>query len=300
MRNRYTLATVVVALALVGALSTGCSADSAQDASAPEAASAQGAGGMGGGMGSSGGSTGGMVNGVVAARSNAALDADDVRGTSQGIVVDRVIAPREGWLVARSTTPPFSVLGTVAIAPGENAPKLIRLTAADGADALVALHIDRGAIGTFEFDPDRPRQSQDAAVYVNEAPVQVPVKLTGFGADVVANSVLLLAKDQRVSNRSLVIDYLITPEPVWIRVNLVEDGLPARQLGLVSRPIGEQQSVVVPLNGAVEPGDALMVTIHADRGRPGAFDFDAGNPLSGSDQPFVAAGVLVSQRITAK
>ncbi len=300
MCNRFTLTMLVLALAVVGAFSAGCSADSAQDTPAPNTVQAAGAGGMGGGMGGSGGESGGMVNGVVAARNNADLKEEDVRGTSAGIMVDRVLAPRDGWLVVRSATPPYSVLGTASIAKGESTNQLIKLTAADSADAYVALHVDRGTPGMFEFNPDRPRQSQDAVVYVDAAPVQVPVKLTGFGAAVIANRVLVMVNDQRILNRSLVVDYLLAPEPVWIRVSLLEDGLPGKQLALVRRPLGEQQSIIVPLNQAVEPGDTLVVTIHADKGLAGTFEFDPGNPLSGIDQPFVAAGVMVSQRIIGK
>lgn len=303
MPNRLTLTMPVLALAMIVAFTAGCSDDSPQDTKSYRtvtAANSAGGDGMGGGMGSSGGGDVGMVNGVVAASKNAGLKSEDVRCTSAGIVVDRVLAPVDGWLVARSINPPFSVLGSAPVARGDNAETLIRLTTADAADALVCLHIDRGAYGVFEFDPERPRQSQDAAVYVNSAPVQVPVRVAGFGENVVANSVLVLAEDQKISNRAVVIDYLITPKPVWVRVNLLEEGLPGKQVGLVSRPPGEQQSIVVPLNQAVAPGDVLVVTIHADQGLPGVFEFDSLNPFAGVDQPYVAAGVLVSRRITLK
>jgi len=303
MRNRSTLAMLVLTLAVVAGATVGCSSEDpapTKSSGTVTAANSSGGGMGGGGMGGSGGDAGGMVNGVVASTKNAVLKADDVRGTSGGIMVERVVAPRGGWLVARSINPPYSVLGTAAIEQGESVDTLIKLGTIDAADAYVALHVDRGTPGVFEFDPERPRQSQDAAVYVDSAPVQVPVRLTGLGANVVANSVLVLTKDQKIANRALVVDYLITPEPVWIRVNLLEGGLPGKQLGLVPRPSGEQQSIVVPLSQTVKAGDVLVVTVHADRGLSGTFEFDARNPFSGADQPYVAAGVLVSQRITAQ
>lgn len=303
MRNRLVLTMVVLTLVGTVALSAGCSDNGPQTTTSPGTVTAanSGGGGMGGGgMSASGGDGDGMVNGVVASAKNAGLNAEDVGCTSAGIVVDRVVAPVAGWLVAKSINPPFSVLGTAPIAQGENVDTLIKLTAADAADAFVALHIDRGTPGVFEFNPARPRQSQDAAVYVDSAPMQVPVRVTGFGADVMANSVLVLVKDQTIRNRAVVVDYLITPEPVWVCVNLLEEGLPGKQIGLVSRPPGEQQSIVVPLNRTVAPGDMLVVTIHADKGLPGVFEFDHRNPFAGVDQPYVAAGVLVSRRISLK
>jgi len=307
MRTRFTLTMLVLALMVTTAFSAGCSAEAPAETNTSRTVTAanSASGGMGGGMGGSSGSGGSggdsaMVNGVVAAARYAGLKPEDVRGTSAGIMVDSVVAPRAGWLVARSINPPYSVLGTATIEQGENTDVLIRLTAADSADAYVALHIDRGTPGVFEFDPDRPRQTPDAAVYVNSAPVQVPVRVTGFGEAVLANSVLVLAKDQAISNRTLLVDYLLSPQPVWIRVNLLEGGLPGKQLGVIPRPMGEQQSIIVPLSQSVQPGDVLVVTAHADRGLPGTFEFDASDPLSGADQPFVAAGVLVSQRLTVQ
>jgi len=247
-----------------------------------------------------GGETGGMVEGVVADARNASLSAVDVRGTSQGVFVENVTSPVKGWLVVHSANPPYPAIGTAQIPAGESSGHLIKLFSADGTNAFVALHVDRGAPGTFEFDYTRPRLSPDTRVYVDRKPVQVPVTIKGFGIDLLANSALLLVKDQKVAGRQLTVDYLLVPEASWISVNLLEDGLPGKQVGLVGRPAGEQQSVIVPLSAPVAPGDDLVVTVHADRGAIGSFDFAANDPMAGSDQPFVAAGVIVSQRIRVK
>jgi len=294
MPTQRLLALVCLSIALASSLVTGCSATTqADDAVAAPAA------GMGGAMGS-GAESNGMVEGVVAHSSTAALAPGDVHGTESGVFVDKVTAPAKGWLVVHSAIPPYPAMGATAIPAGTSSGHSIALSAADGTNAFVALHVDRGTPGEFEFDYARPRQSPDTMVYVDRKPVQAPVRLDGFGVNLLANSALLLVKDQRVRGGELLVDYALLPEASWISVNVIEKGLPGKRIGLVARPAGEQQSVRVPLTSAVDPGDELVVTVHADRGAPGRFDFDAGDPFGGSDQPYVAAGVIVSQRILAE
>jgi hypothetical protein len=217
---------------------------------------------------------------------------------ARGITVNQGLAPTDGWLVVRSATPPGSVLGKTKVPKGLSRDVAVRLDAADNTDVRVALHVDQGVRGVFEFDPKQPTTTLDKPVVVGGKPIEAPVVLQEYGVEAGANNVLILVEDQTVQNETLKINYLLTPTPAWISVNLAENGLPGRQVGLVLRPAGEYQQVSIPIEGAGPR--QLLVTVMADRGRRGVFEFSVGDPLGSVDQPFKSAGVVVSHQIETK
>jgi len=263
---------------------------------APADEGAQAGGGMGTGMG--GGEGVGMLAGAVAASRNASMSLGSSASTSQGVQVATVLAPSDGWLVVRSATSPGGVLGKTWVPKGQSRSVLVKLDAADGADVRVALHVDQGARQEFEFDPARPELSLDKPIVVERQPLEQPLSLTGYGVEAMANSVLMLVEDQSIKSGTLTVRYLILPGPAWISVNLLEDGVPGRQVGLALRPAGESQEVSVAVE-AVAPAE-LVVSVLADRGAQGVFEFNGSDPLNSLDQPFKSAGVAVSHRIEVK
>jgi hypothetical protein len=238
---------------------------------------------------------GDMLGGAIAARKNASMELGPNASTAQGVRVKALLAPADGWVVVRSTIEPGSVLGKTRVSKGPSRDILVKLDAAEGADVRVAFHADAGTRGVFEFDPERPELSLDKPVAVDGKPMEARLALDSYGVEAVANSVLMLVDDQSVRGGKLTITYLLLPAPAWVSVNLVENGLPGRQVGLILRPSGESQQVVVPVEG-VDSGQ-LVVTLFADTGRAGAFEFSLADPLGSADQPFKSAGVVVSQRI---
>ena len=243
-------------------------------------------------------SGGGMLPGAVAAPKSASIELGKDASAPAGLTVAKVLAPTNGWLVVRSPVAPGGILGKAWVPQGLSRDVLVKLSAAEGADVRVALHVDGGVKREFEFDPLRPASSPDKPVVVEGRALEARVPLHGYGAEAVANSVLLLVEDQVVRNGTLTIRYLLLPTPGWISVNRIENGIPGKRVALAFRPAGESQEVRVPV-GDAGPGE-FAVTAFADRGRTGVFEFSPSDPLGSIDQPFKSAGVIVSQRIRTR
>ena len=248
-------------------------------------------------MGGDSGEGGGMVEGVVATSANAIIEmGSGSRVSSEGVSVARVVAPADGWVVVNSVESPGSTLGKTWVPKGESRNVIVKLDAADGPRARVALHVDRGTKRTYEFDAERPLRTPDAQVFVDRTPVQTALSLTGFGVDVLANSALLMVEDQPAGARSVKVAYLLVPGPSWVSVIAIKDGLPAEVLGRTWRAAGEYQQIAVPLDEVSSPGEVL-VTVHQDAGTRSRFEFDPADPLGSADQPYRSAGEIVSKRI---
>jgi hypothetical protein len=247
-------------------------------------------------MGMSGGSaSGGMGAGAIAMSHDASMCAPVFDAAAGTIVVSRVIAPADGWIVARSTAPTAGVLGCTLVRKGENADVNVRLSAVDTHQVRVALFVDRGSRGTLDFNPDRPSSALDKPVVVDRAPVEFPLTLNGWGAPANPGSVLAMVEDQPAGS-TLDITYLIVPAQSWIEVRRIEKGVPTTRVGVLLRPGGEFQHVKVPIKGA-KPREELQVTILADNGVLGRFEPAVGSPLDAIDQPWVSAGTVASQRV---
>lgn len=281
MLNHIALGAATAALVVC----SGCASQNAEQGSAST-----------GGMGMGGGGEGMGPGSVVAEAGSAALDMQGGSTTTRGVNVSRVIAPVDGWLVARSTQPPGAVLGSVRVRKGENSSVVVPLTAANGAQARIALHVDRGQDGVLDFDPSRRAPGFDAPVFVDRKAVEQTVDLRAYGSTAVPNSVLLLVEDQKLVKGSLRVAYIIVPAQSWISVNRVENGLPGRRVGLIGRAPGEWHEIDVPLKGAGGATD-LLVTVHADTGSAGEFEYWLQDPLGSFDQPWKDSGVIVSKQV---
>jgi len=285
-----TLVTLLIAACLGLA---GCAGAAAEDP-APRAAT----GGMGGGMGGEDGGSGGMVEGFVAAPGNGVLEiGSGSRVTSDGVVVSRVVAPADGWVVVGSTISPGRVLGKAWVPKGESRDVLVKLSLADGARASVSLHVDRGTPRTYEFDAERPIRSPDALVYTERRPVESEMVLSALGAEAPPGTALLQVEDQRAGVTSLRVEYATVPGPSWLSVTSIRDDAPARVLGRVWRSAGEYQQIVVPLDTATSPGQ-ILVTLHQDAGVRDRFEFDPNDPLGSIDRPYRMAGEIEIKQVT--
>lgn len=280
--------------ALVAALLLGMALLAACAAPAPEvpAPGSGDAGMMGGGSGAD------MASGVIAAASNASITLGAYSVSRGGLAVERVLAPADGWIVVRSVTSPGAVLGRVPVEAGESRDITVPLTIIDGSAVRVALHVDRGVRGAFDYDAILPERSMDKPVFADSRPIERTVAVPGYGVEAPPNSALILVSDQTVTLGVLRVRYLLVPGPSWVCVNLVEDGLPGRRIGLVSRQAGESQEITVPL--ARDSQGLVEVTVFADRGTVGQFDYDRNDPLGSQDRPYLSAGVVVSQRVLLK
>ena len=160
---------LVVALIAFSLLSSGCGATPPEDqgAAAPS-------GGMG--MGGAPGATGDPMTGVVAASGDTSLELGSGGVSARGLLISRVLAPDDGWVVVRSANPPGGVLGMTRVSKGENRGVKVKLTTIDSLDMRIALHVDAGGSGVFEFDPLRVSRSPDRQIFVDGAAVEQSLK----------------------------------------------------------------------------------------------------------------------------
>ncbi len=278
---------------LVALTATGCLCAALAGCAATPAA-----GGQPAGMGMSG-SGDNLMFGVVASSADATIQVDASALGARGLVVPRVVAPDDGWIVVHSTVPPAGVLGSARVQRGVNTDVRIPITAADGTWVTVSLHIDRGTRGVLELDLQRPERSLDRQVFSDGLPVATLVELEDYGVEVLPNSAIVKVEEQKAGVGALRVSYLLVPKPAWIVVQLLRDGVPAERIGALSASAGEWQQLEVPLERPLESG-TLVVTVYGDRGTPGRLDVVDADPLSSPDRPFVSAGVAVSQRVTVR
>jgi len=288
---------LMIAASLLVIPLSGCGSSGSADA---EPASEDSSGGM---MGGAEGAEMKMGSFVIAAPANARIDvAKDGEGNAEAntLTVRRVVAPVDGWVVVRSAGATGGVLGTAPVKRGESRDVAVKITNPDTADMRVALHIDGGTRGAFEFDSTGVRLASDRPVFASGVPVEESVVADVFGLKPVFNAALIKVDDQPLKGNALNVTYLLVPAQSWVSVNQVlDDGLPGVQVGLVSRPAGEWQQVSVPLTQDVQ-GEDLVVTVFADQGAQSRFEYDAERPFSSLDRQYVSAGVTVSQRISVE
>lgn len=283
--TRRAIAPALLALLLIA----GCAAQ----AEVPEAVPVTADEGMG--MGEEADS--GMVapGELVASSSNATIAVAADQDSGVGVEVDRVLAPVDGWLVVRSSSPSRTVLGRLWVPKGESRDVVVPVGFAESGRVSLALHADRGARRRFEYVPSWPGPQQDSPIRTDRTAVARSLYLTRYGAEVEANSALILVEDQPLAGGVLRLDYLIVPYPSWVSVHEVKDGAVGRVVGLRSVAAGEWQRIEVPME--VTGAGECLVLVHDDREAPGRFDYRAGAPLEGADRPYVSAGVTVGQRV---
>lgn len=232
---------------------------------------------------------------LVASSSNATIAVSATQDSGKGVEVDRVVAPVDSWLVVQSAAPSRTVLGKLWVPKGESSGVVVSVEHADSARARVALHADRGVRRRFEYIPSWPGPQQDSPIRADRIAVARSVYLSRYGAEIEANSALILVEDQALADGELRIDYLIVPYPSWVSVHEVRDGVVGRIVGIRSMAAGEWQKVDVPMEADIS-GECLVL-VHDDRQAPGRFDYRVDAPLEGADRPYVSAGVTVGRRV---
>ena len=120
--------------------------------------------------------------GVKAEAGTAAIEVADQPGVTGTLLVKRAVAPTGAWVVVHLDDDgmPGERIGSTQIPAGDTAnvsvaldPKIML-----GDSLLVAVHADRGALGTFEFDMEDKLNSPDQPFFVdgNEVATKVAVK----------------------------------------------------------------------------------------------------------------------------
>jgi len=110
------------------------------------------------------------VWGYVASGSRAQIEVASAQPGAETLVVDRVLAPEDSWLVVHLEVDgkPGERVGLVAVPEGESIGVEIPIDEVSTQNVLVALHADRGQPGEFDFDMETAETSPDRPFFVDE------------------------------------------------------------------------------------------------------------------------------------
>lgn len=116
------------------------------------------------------------VWGYVAASSDAQLEISDT-ATADELVVDRVLAPGDAWIVVHlnDNGKPGMRVGLAHVPEGESLGVPVSLEEVTGDSLIVAVHADKGAADEFDFDMEDPAGSPDRPYFVDGAELAVVV-----------------------------------------------------------------------------------------------------------------------------
>src|SRR6266508_2205528 len=230
---------------------------------------------------------------AAAAARSGSVDAADQAIVDSSITVENVTAGQDGWIVAHLDEggKPGKVIGHTAVKKGDNKDVKIKLEqdVPAGGKLWPMLHIDAGAIGTYEFP------GPDAPVIVNGNIVMKQISITeaaGGGAAEPKDAVE--ADDQALNNGSITVAEVYASVDGWIAVHLDEGGKPGKVIGNAPVKAGETKNVVVKLGEAVPAGGKVWPMLHIDAGTIGTYEFP------GPDAPVIVNGNIIMKQIAIK
>ena len=107
------------------------------------------------------------------------------------------------------------------------------------------------------------------------------------------------ASDQMGATDHIVVDSVTAPEPSWLVVYRVGmEGMPGALLGYAPVPAGVSSKVSVPIDPSTRLTQFAIVSLNADRGVPGRFEFAMDRFEASPDKPYYADGRAVQTKIT--
>ena len=120
--------------------------------------------------------------------------------------------------------------------------------------------------------------------------------MTGIVAS--ARDVALEAVDQTGPAGVFTVRRVLAPDASWIVITTPPTAdAPYAVVGLAHVPAGESRDVRVTLESAVALNQQLVVTLHADRGEPGRFEFDPATFDTSPDKPYYVDGIPVAATV---
>lgn len=227
----------------------------------------------------------------------ASIKVADQIGVTDRLVVDRVVAPSDGWIVVHLDAggAPGERVGLKRVEAGETVDVDVELTSDKLTEKLfVAVHADRGQPEVFDFDMMDKLGSPDQPFFVDGEEVAVAAKVREFGVATPAGTAAVAAMEQAVHAATITVDRAVAPTDAWVVVHLDNHGAPGKRVGLAKIPAGESRNVVVQLDASVMLTEKLLIAIHADRGESDIFEFDMMDGVNSPDQPFFVNGVEVA------
>jgi nitrate reductase NapE component len=200
------------------------------------------------------------------------------------VVAQSVLSQGPGFLVIHTDNAgaPGPVAGWAAVPDGLSTNVEIAL---DQEVALTPvlwpmLHVDTGAVGTYEFlvVPDT-----DGPVAVDGSVITFPIS---------AAPAMEYAPEQTAENNVLAFDSVVIDAPGWLVIHSSADGAPGPVLTQVPLLTGLNTNVWVTLPDLAAAGAQVFPMLHYDTGAPGAYEFGS---VDGADLPVrVGEQVVVS------
>lgn len=240
------------------------------------------------------------VWGYVASADDAQLEIAEDQLDTDELVVDRVLAPGDAWIVVHADDDgkPGMRVGLARIEKGESTDVKVELEDVTTPKVIVAVHADRGVKGEFDFDMMSPTMSPDRPYFVDEKELAKVVTVREFGVKADEGDAEVAVSDQEADG-SITVDRALAPAGAWIVVHLDDEGAPGQRVGLLQIPAGLSEDVVVDLE-PLALTDELFVAIHADRGEAGVFEFDMMDKINSPDQPFFVDGTEVAVKVSVR
>jgi hypothetical protein len=241
------------------------------------------------------------VWGYVASPDKAQLEVAETQNGVKELVVKRVLAPSDGWVVVHADMngKPGMRVGLAPVKRGETLDVKVPLKDLTTPKVIVALHADKGTAGTFDFDMMNKEMSPDRPFFVNGSELAKVVSVREFGVKAGAGQASVEASDQPGATSELVVSSVTAPTDAWVVVHLEKDGGPGGRVGLLHIPAGTSTDLTV----ALEPlplTSNLLVAVHADKGDPGLFNFDMEDKINSTDTPFFVDGKEVAIKVRVK
>jgi len=241
------------------------------------------------------------VWGYVATADTAQLELDENQNGVDQLVVKRVLAPSDGWIVVHTDMngAPGARVGLAPVKKGESVDVKVKLEDLTTPNVIVAVHADRGTKGEYDFDMMNKEMSPDRPFFVDEKELAKVVSVREFGVPAAAGEASVEASDQPGVTTELVVSKAVAPTDAWIVVHLEKDGGPGGRVGLKHIPAGESLNTTVALDPLPLTGN-LLVAIHADKADPGLFNFDMEDKINSADTPFFVDGTEVAVKVRVK
>jgi hypothetical protein len=221
-----------------------------------------------------------------------------------------VISSRPYWIAvhADNNGQPGAVLGSAAVEAGTNPEIVVELSGGGVSPVLWAvLHVDDGAVGTFEYDA---QSGLDAILAINGIIAQSPfvtsntpvVQTTaGFPLAFDENAPPeLIVNDQAVGvagiNSTVIVERVVAASLGWLSGWNDLDDHPNEELGAASVPAGESINRTVTLNAPPEQlTEQIWLVLHHDDGNSGIYEYLV---IPGVDLPVVVNGRIIAEPIT--
>lgn len=281
--NRRMKTAILAAIAAIALLATGCVANpaEAEKSDNPD------------------------VWGYVASADSAQLELDENQQDATELVVKRVLAPQDAWIVVHldDNGKPGMRVGLQHIDKGESTNVKVKLEEVGTPKVIVAVHADRAEAGEFDFDMMAPTMSPDRPYFVDEKELAKVVMVREFGVKAGAGTSAIEVEDQPGANQTLAVKRAVAPSDAangaWIVVHLDDEGAPGERVGLKHIDAGESTDVTVDLY-PLALTDKVFVAVHADRGEAGIFEFDMMDKVNSPDQPYFVDGEEVATAVAVK